>query len=178
MMTQIRPQASDYAPYFAKYVLQVPDGDFIETLESQRTKMNGILGSLTEKQADFRYAPGKWSIKEVIGHINDAERIFAYRLLRIARGDQTPLPGFEQDDYIKTANSASRSLASLREEFNSIRHASITLVRSLDDASWLRRGTASGKEISALSLAFIVAGHALHHQAILEKEYLPGIPAA
>ena len=177
MMTQIRPQASEYAPYFAKYVLQVPDGDFLETLESQLAKMNSLLSPLTEKQADFRYAPGKWSTKEVLGHINDAERIFAYRLLRISRGDQTPLPGFEQDDYIKTANSGARSLASLLEEFASVRRASITLVCSLDDVSWYRRGVASGKEISALALAFIIAGHALHHQAILQKEYLPVLPA-
>ena len=178
MMTQIRPQSSDYAPYFAKYILQVPDGDFVKTLESQLSDLTRILGPLTEEQAAFRYAPGKWSIKEVLGHVNDAERIFAYRLLRIGRGDQTPLPGFEQDDYIKTANSDARSLASLLEELASIRRASLSLIRSLDDASWLRRGTASGKEISALALAFIIAGHAIHHQSILEKQYMPALPVS
>ena len=175
MMTQKRPQTSDYAPYYANYVMQVPDGDFLETLETQLKKLTRLLEPLSEKQADFRYAPGKWSIKEMLGHINDAERIFACRLLRIARGDQTPLPSFEQDDYIKTANSSERTLASLLEEFASIRHASITLIRSLDDASFLRRGTASGKEVSALAIAFIVAGHAIHHQNILEQRYLPAL---
>lgn len=178
MMTQTRPQTSDYAPYYASYVMQVPDGDFLEMLEAQQEKLTRLLEPLTEKQADFRYAPGKWSIKEMLGHINDAERIFAYRLLRIARGDQTPLPGFEQDDYIKTANSSGTTLASLLEEFASIRRASITLIRSLDDASFLRRGTASGKEISALALVFIIAGHAIHHQNILEQRYLPALPAS
>jgi hypothetical protein len=156
-------------------VNQVPDGEFVETLESQLNKMTRLLSPLTDQQGDFRYAPGKWSIKEILGHINDAERIFSYRLLRIARGDETPLPGFEQDDYIKTANSSSRSLASLLEEFAAIRRASITLIRSLDDASFLRRGTASGKEITALAIAFVIAGHAIHHQAILEKQYLPAL---
>jgi uncharacterized damage-inducible protein DinB len=178
MMTQKRPQSSEYAPNFANYISQVPDGDFLETLESQAQKMTRLLAPLTDKQAEFRYLPGKWSIKEIVGHINDAERIFAYRLLRIARGDQTPLASFEQDDYIKTANSSARTLASLLEEFSAVRNASVTLIRSLDDASFLRRGTASGKEISALALAFIIAGHAIHHQAILEQRYLPALPAA
>src|SRR5262249_18223963 len=93
--------SGDYAPYFAKYVMQVPEGDFLATLETQMRDMRTLLEPLTEKQADFSYAPGKWSIKQIVGHINDAERIFSYRTLRIARGDETPLPGFEQDDYIK-----------------------------------------------------------------------------
>ncbi len=178
MMTQKRPQSSDYAPNFAKYILQVPDGDFLETLQAQRQKMTRLLEPLNNKQADFCYQSGKWSIKEIVGHVNDAERIFAYRLLRIARGDQTPLASFEQDDYIKTANSSARKLPSLLEEFSAIRGASATLIRSLDDASLLRRGTASGTEVSALALAFIIVGHAIHHQAILEQRYLPALPAS
>ncbi len=176
-MTQKRPQTSDYAPFYANYVLQVPNGDFVDILETQQRDLTLMLDSLSEKQADFRYQPGKWSIKEVLGHINDAERIFSYRLLRIARGDQTPLPGFEQDDYIQTANSSARKLFSLLEEFADIRGASLALIRSLDDASFLRRGTASGKEISALAIAFILAGHALHHQKILREKYLPALLA-
>jgi hypothetical protein len=176
MMTQKRPQSSDYAPYYGKYVMLVPDGDFLEILESQLREMKLLLEPLTDRQADFRYAPGKWSIKETLGHMNDAERVFAYRLLRIARGDQTPLPGFEQDDYVKVANSSARKLSDLLEEFTAIRRATISLVRSLDDASWLRRGTASGKEVSVLAMAFIIAGHALHHRTIFEKHYLPALP--
>jgi hypothetical protein len=177
MMTQKRPQPGDYAPYFAKYVMQVPEGDFLATLETQMRDMRTLLEPLTEKQADFSYAPGKWSIKEIVGHINDAERIFSYRTLRIARGDQTPLPGFEQDDYIKAANSSSRTLASLLEEFAAIRHSTISLIRSLDDSAWLRRGTASEKPVTVLAQAFIILGHALHHQRILTEHYLPALPA-
>ena len=178
MMTQKRPQSGDYAPYFAKYVMQVPDGDFLEALETQMRDMRTLLEPLTDKQAGFRYAPGKWSIKQILGHINDAERIFSYRTLRIARGDQTPLPGFEQDDYIKTANSSFRTLTSLLEEFAAIRRSSISLIRSLDDSSWLRRGTASDKPITVLAQAFIILGHSLHHQHILAERYLPALPAA
>jgi len=177
-MTQKRPQSSDYAPYYANYVMQVPDGDFLEILEGQLHDMKQLLGPLTEKQANFRYAPDKWSIKEILGHINDAERVFSYRLLRIARGDETPLPGFEQDDYIKTANSSEQTLSALLEEFTAIRRATIALVRPLDTSAWLRRGTASGKTVTALALAFITVGHALHHQRILADRYLPALPAA
>ena len=178
MMTQKRPQSNDYAPYYEKYVMLVPDGDFPQILETQLRGMKQLLEQLTDAQSDFRYAPGKWSIKEVLGHINDAERIFAVRILRIARGDQTPLPGFEQDDYVKVSNASSRTLSDLLEEFSAIRRATIVLIRSLDDTSWLRRGTASGKEVSVLAIAFIIAGHTLHHHAILEEKYLPVLPRA
>ena len=177
MMTQKRPQSGDYAPYFAKYVMQVPDGDFLQALETQIRDMRSLLEPLTEKQAGFSYAPGKWSIKEILGHVNDAERIFSYRTLRMARGDETPLAGFEQDDYIKTANSSSRTLASLLEEFAAIRRSTISLIRSLDDSCWLRRGTASERPITVLAQAFIILGHALHHQHILAARYLPVLPA-
>jgi uncharacterized damage-inducible protein DinB len=177
-MTQKRPQSNDYAPYYGKYVMLVPDGNFLEILESQIQEMKQLLEPLTDQQADFRYAPGKWSIKETLGHINDAERIFAVRILRIARGDQTPLPGFEQDDFVKVSNASSRKLADLLEEFAAIRRASIALIRSLDDASWLRRGTASGNEVTVLAIAFIIAGHALHHHIIFEKQYLPALARA
>jgi uncharacterized damage-inducible protein DinB len=174
-MTQIRPLTSDYAPYYGKYVQLVPDGNFVDILESQVREMHRLLAPLGEEQADFRYAPGKWSIKETLGHINDAERVFAYRLLRIARGDQTPLPGFEQDDFVKVSNAASRKLSDLLEEFSAIRRASVALIRSLDDASWLRRGTASNNQISVLALAFIIAGHSQHHRNIFEERYLPAV---
>ena len=178
MMTQKHPQTSEYAPYYGKYIAQVPDGDFLETLETQQRDLIRMLEPLTDKQAEFRYEPGKWSIKETLGHINDAERIFAYRLLRIGRGDKTPLPGFEQNDYIQPGNFSARTLKSLLEEFASIRRASITLIRSLDEVSLHRRGTASDKEISALALAFIIAGHALHHHKILTERYLPVLSAS
>lgn len=178
MMTQKRPQSNDYAPYYGKYVMLVPEGDFLQILETQIQDMKLLLEPLTDEQADFRYAPGKWSIKETLGHVNDAERIFGVRILRIARGDQTPLPGFEQDDYVKISNAPSRKLSDLLEEFAAIRRATIALIRSLDDASWLRRGTASGKEVTVLAVAFIIAGHSLHHRKIFAEKYLPALPRA
>jgi uncharacterized damage-inducible protein DinB len=171
-MTQKRPQQGDYALYYEKYVSLVPSGDFLEILQDQRRELLDLLSPLSEEQAEFRYAPGKWSIKEVVGHITDTERIFSYRLLRIARGDETPLSGFEQDGYIRTGNFSARKLDDLLHEFSTVREATICLVRSLDDAAWLRRGNASQKEVSVLALAFIIAGHARHHRNILEKQYL------
>jgi uncharacterized damage-inducible protein DinB len=177
-MTQKRPEKGDYALYYEKYVALVPSGDFLEILQQQQRELARLLAPLTEQQAEFRYAPGKWSIKETVGHISDAERIFAYRLLRIARGDQTPLASFEQDGYIQTGNFSARTLSDLLEEFSTVRSASMSLVRSLDDAAWLRRGTASQKEVSVLALAFIIAGHERHHRTIFEERYLPALPRA
>ena len=157
-MTQNRPQASEYAPYYEKYVALVPDGEIAETLEAQLREMKLLLGNLSEKVAEFRYAAGKWSIKEVLGHISDTERILAYRLLRIARGDQTPLAGFEQDGYVTTGNFSARPLAELLEEFAAARRATIALVRSLDEAAWLQRGMANQKEISVRAQAFVIGG--------------------
>jgi uncharacterized damage-inducible protein DinB len=174
-MTQKRPQKGDYALYYDNYIALVPSGEFLEILREQHRAMTRLLSPLTDQQAEFRYAPGKWSVKEVLGHVIDAERIFAYRILRIARGDQTPLAGFEQDGYIQTGNFSARTLNDLLEEFSSVREATITLVRSLDDDAWLRRGIASQKEISVLALAFVIAGHELHHRIILEERYSPAL---
>jgi uncharacterized damage-inducible protein DinB len=175
-MTQNRPQASEYAPYYEKYVAQVPDGELAETLEDQLKETRSLLGSLSEKEADFRYAEGKWSIKEVLGHISDQERVFSYRLLRIARGDQTPLAGFDHDEYVNMGNFSARSLAGLLDEFTAVRQASIALLRSLDTAAWLRRGMANQQGISVRALAFILAGHERHHRQILQERYLPAMP--
>ncbi len=174
-MPQKRPQQGDYALHYEKYVALVPSGDFLEILSNQKRDLVRLLAPLTEEQADFRYAPRKWSVKEVLGHISDTERIFAYRLLRIARGDQTPLAGFEQDGYIQNGNFSARKLADLLQEFSTVREATISLVRALDDAAWLRRGTASQKEVSVLALAFVIAGHERHHRVLLEERYLPAL---
>jgi uncharacterized damage-inducible protein DinB len=171
-MTQKRPQQDEYTIAYAKYIDLVPSGDFLEILQDQRKELVEMLSPLTEQQADFRYAPGKWSIKEVLGHIIDAERIFGYRLLRFARADNTPLSSFEQDDYVKNGNFASRTLPDLLEEFSAVRQSTICLVRSLDHEAWLRRGIASQKEVSVFALGFIIAGHERHHRIILEKHYL------
>jgi hypothetical protein len=177
-MTQKRPQPDEYAPFYANYVALVPEGDILITLEAQLHDMKALLGPIGEQRAEFRYAPDKWSIKEVLGHISDSERIFAYRALRIARGDKTPLSGFEQDDYVREGSYARRKIAELLEEFAAVRRASITLFRPLDEEVWMRRGTANQKEISVLALAYITAGHERHHRRILEERYLPALPRA
>jgi uncharacterized damage-inducible protein DinB len=172
-----RPQKGDYAVYFEKYIALVPSGDFLEILREQHENLIRRLAPLSEEQANFRYAEDKWSIKETIGHICDTERIFAYRLLRIARGDQTPLASFEQDDYVQNANFAARKMADILHEFSAVREATVALMRSLDDAAWQRRGIAGQKEITAQALAFIIAGHERHHSVILGERYLPALAA-
>jgi len=177
-MTQIRPEPSEYAEFYEKYIALVPQGDLFATLEKQLNQYKSLLGKLTEPQSEFRYEPAKWSIKEVVGHVTDTERIFAYRLLRIARGDQTPLSGFEQDDYVKEGNFSARKLADLLEEFSLVRHATLALLRSLPSKAWTRRGNANQKEITVRALGFIIAGHDCHHRVILEQRYLPALPRA
>jgi uncharacterized damage-inducible protein DinB len=178
MMTHKRPKTSEYAPFYEGYISLVPEGEVLEILETQLQDWQRLLGDQSEQAADFRYAPDKWSMKEVLGHVSDSERIFAYRLLRIARGDQTPLAGFEQDDYVRTANSCARKKSDLLEELAVVRRATIALVSSLDDAAWVRRGVANQKEISAAALAFLIAGHERHHRLILEQRYLAALPRA
>ena len=173
-----RPEATEYADFYAGYVSKVPGSDVLGVLESQRLQMLQLFAGRSERDGSFRYAPGKWSVKEVLGHITDAERIFTYRALRIARGDQTPLPGFEQDDFVKNGGFAERTLANLAEEFGMVRNASMALFRSLQEAAWPRRGVASQKEVTVRALAFITAGHQIHHRLILEERYFPAIPRA
>src|SRR5579862_467614 len=174
----VRPEPGEYAPFYETYVSKVQGGDVLSQLESQRLQTAQLFAASTERDGNFRYAPGKWSIKEVVGHLSDSERIFAYRALRIARGDQTPLSGFEQDDYVRGGGFNERALASLVEEFADVRSASVALFRSLGAEAWLRRGTANKNEVSVRALAFITAGHELHHRRILEERYFSAIPRA
>ena len=167
-----RPGQDEYAPYYEKYTSLVPEGDVVETLSRQLDETLALLNTIGAEQADSRYAPGKWSVKELVGHIIDAERIFAYRALRIARGDATPLPGFEQDGYIETGNFGARTLADLAAEFALVRRSTIELLRHLDEAAWLRRGTASDAEVSVRAIAHVIAGHEAHHVKILRERYL------
>jgi hypothetical protein len=173
-----RPEATEYAEFYAGYVSKVPGTDAISVLESQRLQMVQLFAGRSERDGSFRYAPGKWTVKEVLGHVTDAERIFTYRALRIARGDQTPLPSFEQDDYVKNGGFGERTLAGLAEEFALVRAASIALFRSFPELAWTRRGIASQKEVTVGALAFITAGHQIHHRIILEERYFPAIPRA
>lgn len=167
-----RPEQTEYLPYYEKYVTLVPAGDIIETLRRQHEETLALLGGLDEAQGNHAYEPGKWSVKGVVGHVIDSERIFAYRALRFARGDQTPLPGYDQDEYGRAANFDARTLADLVAEFASVRAATLALFRSLADEAWSRRGTANNAEVSVRALAHIIAGHELHHVQVLRERYL------
>jgi hypothetical protein len=174
----MRPEPGEYAPYYEKYVALIAGNDIVTILESQRLQMIQLFAARGERDGNFRYAPDKWTVKEVVGHVNDTERIFAYRALRIARGDATPLSGFEQDDYVKAGGFGERSLADLAEEFAHVRGATVALFRSLGKDAWTLRGVANKNEVSVRALAFIMAGHELHHRRILEEKYFPFIPRA
>src|ERR1041384_2116337 len=167
-----RPESGEYPPYTIAYISLVPDGDIVATLGSQLNDTLTMLRSIPESRGDFRYADGKWSIKEIIGHITDGERIFAYRALRFARGDETPLPGYDQDEYAQGANFDARTLADLAAEFASIRPATVALFRSLDAEAMQRRGPANDNPVSVRALAHIIAGHELHHVQVLRTRYL------
>ena len=167
-----RPAKDEYAPYYETYISKVPDQDLDQLLASQIEVTCAMLSKVPESGADAAYAPGKWTIKEVAGHMVDTERIMAYRLLRVSRGDPTPLPGFEQDDYVRSGNFQSRTLASLIEEFRLARASTLALLRGLDGATLTRRGVADGKAVSARALAYIIAGHERHHVGILQERYL------
>jgi uncharacterized damage-inducible protein DinB len=173
-----KPDANEYAAFYETYVSLVPDVDVVAVLEAQRLQMAQLLAGRSERDGNFRYAPGKWSVKEVIGHLADSERIFSYRALRIARADTTPLSGFEQDDYVREAGSDRRELRDLAEELAAVRDATVALYRSLGEEAWKRRGSANKNEVTVRALAFITAGHELHHRNILEERYFAAIPRA
>jgi uncharacterized damage-inducible protein DinB len=166
-----RPQADEYAPYYGRYISLVQGDDILTSLDQQRRATMKLLSCRDEQEGEFRYAPDKWSAKEVIGHMCDTERVFAYRALRIARADATPLEGFEQDDYVRNGPFARAPMAEMVEDYIAVRRATITLLRNLDEAAWLRRGVANKNEVSVRALAYIIAGHELHHRGILEEKY-------
>jgi|SRR5450755_4153918 hypothetical protein len=168
----LRPEPGEYAPYFERYISLVPGHDVLAALEDQRRQMLLLLSGRPEADGDLRYAPEKWSLKEVLGHINDTERIMSYRALRIARGDTTPLAGFEQDDYIRNGPFAHCTLADLIEEYIAVRRATVSLLRNLDQTAWSRRGVANKNEVTVRALAYTIAGHELHHRRIVEEKYL------
>ncbi len=167
-----RPDSSEYAPYYGKYVSLVPEGDILVTLGRQSLETVALLAP-REAVGDSRYAPGKWSVKESLGHLIDTERVFSYRALRIARNDKTPLAGFEQDDYVKYGPFAQLSLSTLLEEFTLVRKATVALFRALDETAWTRRGVASNNEVTVRALAYMIAGHELHHRRIFQERYFP-----
>lgn len=167
-----RPVAGDYDPAAAAYVALAPAiDDAALQLTSQRDAVIRRFSPLTRDQASFRYAPGKWSIREVLGHVCDGERIFACRLLRIGRGDETPLPGFDENTYVPAGAFEGRPLADLIDEWSAVRNATVALVRGMPGAAWPKRGIANGRRVTAAALVYIVVGHVEHHLRILEDRY-------
>jgi len=167
-----RPDISEYDPYYEHYVSLAAGHDIIGLLGSQPTRLQDIFTAMPEEKGDFRYAEGKWSIKELLGHIIDGERMFAYRTFRISRGDETPIEGFEQDGYIENAHSNDRSFADLLDEFSLLRRANMIFFKNMTDDAWLRAGTANNVKVSVRALAYIMAGHIEHHLEVLKDRYL------
>jgi DinB superfamily len=174
----IRPEENEIASYAKIYVDCVPPGDVVQTLAGQIAKTCALLESMGERGGDLAYAPGKWTVKQSIGHLIDCERIFSYRALRIARGDTTPLLGFEQNDYVPTAESEKRTVSDLLQELTIVRQCTLALVRSLPAAAWPRRGAVSNFSVTVRGVVFTAAGHELHHYRIFQERYLPAIQTA
>lgn len=167
-----RPLKEEYNPYYEQYIRLAREGDVVEALADALETTGALLAELSEEQGNFRYADGKWSLKEVIGHVADGERIMSYRLLRASRGDKTPLAGFDQDEFMKSAPFGSWTMKQIREEYLSVRRATLSLLRGLTEDAWTRSGIANGSDISARALAYIIAGHELHHLRIIKERYL------
>jgi hypothetical protein len=170
-LTITRPEPSEYSPYHGQYISLVEGSDLLTALDEQRRQTMLLLCGREDEDGNFRYAADKWSAKEVLGHVCDSERIMAYRALRIARGDQTPIEGFEQDDYVRNGPAGHLPMAELVEDYIAVRRATLTLLRNLDEAAWMRRGVANKKEITVRALGYLIAGHELHHRKMLEEKY-------
>ena len=164
------PAADEYAPVYEKYLAPL-SGDMFELLQSQARTTAALLAATPESRAGHRYAEGKWSVKEVVGHLADSERVFAYRALRFARADTTDLAGFEEDDFVANGGFDRRSLASIAAEYAVVRAATIALFESLDEQALLRRGTANGSGVSVRALAALIAAHERHHVGLLRERY-------
>ncbi len=167
-----RPDPDAYPPYFRTYVRLVPEGDIVQILRSQIEETCAFLNSVGESRSQLRYDPDKWSIREIVGHLADTERVFAYRALWFARGDQTPLPGFEQDDWVAHSSAHQRSLGDLTAEYRSVRDARASLFEGLDDGALARSGLANENRLPVAVVPFVIAGHERHHRRIIQEKYL------
>lgn len=167
-----RPLQTEYAPYYESYVSRVSEGDIMPVLRSQMDELDVLLEHVAPDQETFRYAEGKWSIREIVGHLIDGERVFGYRALCIARGEKQNLPGFDQNDYMLTAPYNRIELEDLLSELRLIRLGNIAMFRTLDEESWSRVGTANDNQVTVRALAFIMAGHLRHHMNVLRERYL------
>jgi hypothetical protein len=167
-----RPATGEFAPFYAGYIAEVPVGASpLEMLASQLESVPDLLATVPESRAGYRYAPEKWSIKEVLGHLCDGERVFAYRMMRIARGDATPLPGFDEGEFVRAGDFDARPLADIVAEWTAARRATLMLARGLGDNVWGRMGDANGSPVSAGALLHIMVGHTEHHVGVLRSRY-------
>lgn len=167
-----RPSKNEYAEYYERYISLVEETDIVAALERQKFELLELFKDVDEEKSFYAYAKGKWTIKELVGHLNDGERIFAYRALRISRADETPIEGFEQDKYVENSNFYNTQLSDLIDEFLYLRKANIIFFQHLTNRAWLRTGTASGSPISVRALAYIMVGHVRHHFNVLREKYL------
>ena len=167
-----KPAKSEFLPYYERYISLVPEGDVVSTLSTQVGDTLAILRALPASVSTYRYAPDKWSVNELVGHLIDSERLFGGRALRFGRNDPTPVPGFEQDDYVRNSTFDSYPLSELASEFEAVRQSTLYLFKHMDEQAWTRRGVANNAEVSVRALAYIIAGHELHHREILQTRYL------
>lgn len=168
-----KPVAGEFLPYAAAYIDQLPDdGNVLEHLHSNMMTVLDLIASLPPEKLAYRYAPGKWTIKDIIQHITDTERVFAYRAMCVARNDQSSFPGFEQDDYVAAANANDRSMESIMHEYEATRKASLALLHSFTEADTLKMGTANNNPISVRAIIYQIAGHELHHLNVMRDKYL------
>jgi uncharacterized damage-inducible protein DinB len=168
----LRPEENEYAPYYSSYINLIPAGNIVDILKEQLEKTVTTLNILREEQSLFRYSSDKWSIKEVLGHIADTERIMSYRLLCIARGESTALPGFNENLYVSSARFDQIPLRDLIDNFIAVRQSTLQLIKGLDELAWSRRGIANGVEVTVRAIAYIIAGHELHHRNIIQERYI------
>ncbi len=171
VMTIHRPEETTFNPVFKRYIDSVRDEDIVALLARNKTEMIRFLETIGWEKWEHAYAPGKWTLAEMIGHLIDFERIFTYRALRIARNDTTPLPGFEQDELVKFSGAPQRLPAALVREYAAVRDATLQLFENFTDEMWDREGTAGGYTFTPLSIAYIIAGHEIHHRQMIEKNY-------
>ncbi len=167
-----RPEPGEYAPYYQRYIDLVKGDNPIKALENQIIAMQAFLSEIPEDKENYRYAPGKWSIKEIIGHLIDTERIFGYRALSFARKEKTPLPGFEENDYVAAANFEKRSFYNLVHEYNLVRESHLALFKSFDEQALSQVGNANGNNMTVRAIIFTIAGHELHHLQVIRERYL------
>ncbi len=167
-----RPDSSEYPAFYETYISKVQNSDPVAQLERQLEETLALLRSFSETQSEMRYAPDKWSLKQVLGHMIDAERVFAYRALWFARGDETPLPGFDQNDFMTHSRFDALDWANLLEEFELLRRANVLAFKSFDEAAWHRAGSASGGRFTTRAKVYAIAGHELHHVEIIREKYL------